>query len=954
ISDADFGNIQILDPKSSDLRIKAQRGFPEWWIDFWNSVSRGQGACGTALERGERIIVEDIEQSPIFVGTPALEIQLKAGVRAVQATPLISRSGRPLGMFSTHYTQPHRPDDRALRLLDLLARQAADIIERSQAEATLQTNLQRFYAILSSMYAGILLVTDEGQIEYANQAFCSMFDLKDSPSDLIGLTSDQMIGLIKNIYWHPEEATARIMELVHLGQPVKGEEVAIKGERTYLRDFVPLYVGGRSYGRLWHHLDITERKRSEESLREVKEYLENLINHANAPIIVWDSSFRITRFNNAFEKLTGLKASEVLGSYLEILFPDGSKKDSMNLIQSTLAGERWEAVEIPILRADGSTRIVLWNSANILSQDGTNVVATIAQGQDITERKRIEIELEQMVLERTAELSLAKEELEITNEALKVEIEDHKQLELDLLKARDKAQDAARTKSTFMANMSHEIRTPMNSVIGMTSLLLDEDLNPEQKDYVETIRTGGEALLTIINDILDFSKLEQDKTELEYQPFNLRSTIEEAIDLIAAKAAEKKLNLAYTVDKATPCSIIGDPTRLRQILAILLDNAVKFTEKGEILLSVSSDHSDSQYEIHFAVKDTGIGIDSAKIDKLFESFSQLDDSIATKYGGTGLGLSISKKLVELMGGKIWVEGDIGKGSTFHFTMLANAVSGKLTSVIEPKLKGKRILIVEDNKTNRRILGRQARDWGMMPTTVGSSREALKLIRGEDIFDVAIIEKDLDELDGLALAQEIRRNNKTMPLVILTFLGQGVESDLFAATLTKPIKPTQFYETLIDSLAPPLVPSMILTPEVSLASKTMRILLAEDNLSSQKVTLQMLKKLGHRSDVVANGREVLEALGRQRYDLILMDVRMPEMNGLEATRIIRQRWPDKGPTIIAVTAYGLQGDRERCLEAGMDDYISKPVQLEDLGRMLSKHIPARQSKKALFKGQKKRR
>ncbi|MDD1751691.1 MAG: response regulator [Methanotrichaceae archaeon] len=401
-----------------------------------------------------------------------------------------------------------------------------------------------------------------------------------------------------------------------------------------------------------------------------------------------------------------------------------------------------------------------------------------------------------------------------------------------------------------------------------------------------------------------------------------------------------QLNLAYIVDKITPDTIIGDPTRLRQVLTILLDNAVKFTEKGEILLSVSSDHSDSQYELRFAVKDTGIGIDPTKMDKLFESFSQLDDSISTIYGGTGLGLSISKKLVELMGGNIWAEGDIGKGSTFHFTMLANAVSSKPTSAIEPKLKGKRVLIIEDNKTNRRILGRQARDWGMMPTTAGSSHEALKLIRSEDSFDVAIIEKDLPKMDGLALAEEMRRFNKTMPLVMLTFLGQGVESDLFAATLTKPIKPAQLYETLIDTLAPPLVPSMILTPEVSLASGTMRILLAEDNLSSQKVTLLMLKKLGYRSDVVANGREVLEALGRQRYDLILMDVRMPEMNGLEATRIIRQRWPDKGPLIIAVTAYGLQGDRERCLEAGMDDYISKPVQLNNRAEMLYKYAPAR--------------
>ena len=306
-----------------------------------------------------------------------------------------------------------------------------------------------------------------------------------------------------------------------------------------------------------------------------------------------------------------------------------------------------------------------------------------------------------------------------------------------------------------------------------------------------------------------------------------------------------------------------------------------------------------------------------------------------------------------MGGKIWAESTLGKGSTFHFIIFAEALPDESKELIEPNLKGKRILIVENNKTNRRILAYQAKDWGMMPTTAASSHNVLNLVRDEGSFDIAIIENDLEEVNGAELAEKIRQYNKTMPLISLTSIGRSTESDLFAGTLTKPLKPAQIHKTLAEILSPQLVPSIARTSGAGSPSGTFRILLAEDNRSNQKVTMQMLKKLGYNSDVVSNGREVLAALERQRYGLILMDVRMPEMNGLEATRIIRQRWPDKGPLIIAVTAYGLQGDRERCMEAGMDDYLSKPVQLDDLARMLRKYSPVESSKKVPPKGRRKR-
>jgi len=694
-------------------------------------------------------------------------------------------------------------------------------------------------------------------------------------------------------------------------------------------------------------LECISRKRTEEALHETRDYLESLVDYANAPIIVWDPAFRITRFNHAFERLAGIRTAEALGEPLSVLFPESSRDESLDHIRRAMAGERWEAVEIPILKADGSIRTVLWNSANIFAGNEATIVATIATGQDITDRKNAEEELrrardelEMKVLKRTAELSQAKEEQECMNEELRVEIEEHRCAEIALREARDAAEAAAQAKSDFMANMSHEIRTPMNAVIGMTSLLLDDEtLNPEQRDFIETIRMSGDALMVIINDILDFSKMQEDKVLLEDQPFDLENCIEEALDLVAKKAAEKGLNLACTIDERVPGIIIGDPNRLRQVLSNLLSNAVKFTDRGEIKLSVSAQKLDGTHEIRFAVQDTGIGISRDQMNLLFQPFSQVDAAVTRNYGGTGLGLAISRRLVELMEGKIWTESEPGKGSTFYFTIRAETAPGEAKMHLvgdQPLLVGKHVLIVNDNRTNRRILGAYIYSWGMVPMVASTSQDALEWIRRGDTFDVAILDIDMQDMDGMTLAEEIGRCNKTLPLVILTSIGQHLPTN--HACLTKPIKLSQLHRILTNVISrqPAQKSDRSKAVDEGIQMSSLRILLAEDNATSQKVAVKMLKRLGYKADVVANGIEALQALERQPYDLVLMDLRMPEMDGLEATRITRQRWPVNGPKIIAVTAYALQGDREKCLDAGMDDYISKPIKVSELAEVLRRY------------------
>jgi PAS domain S-box-containing protein len=799
-----------------------------------------------------------------------------------------------------------------------------DITERKRNETEIRETYTRLSTLIESLQAGILVEDGFRRIQHINQEFCDMFSIPAPPEALFGADCSNAAEDSKGLFEEPERFVRGIDQLLEEQRPVTGEELSLADGRTFERDYVPIFVGDEYKGHLWQYRDVTGRKKAQETLAESEARFRTLFDQTAIGVCVADLDRRLIETNTAYQEITGYSAEELVGmSTLELTHPEDRAHDTGS--RRTFASDDSDNYrrEKRYVCKDG--RVVWANAASSLVRDEHGEPRFImGVVEDVTERKRAQAELE---------------------------------------KAKEEAEAANRAKSDFLANMSHEIRTPMNGVIGMSDLLADTDLDSEQREYVGTVRSSGETLLSLINDVLDFSKIEAEKVELENIVFDLRTSVEDTAVLLAGRAQSKGLEIASLVDYDVPTTLSGDPGRLRQVLTNLLGNAIKFTEEGEILLKAElCEETENEVLVLFEIRDTGIGLDEEQMEHLFESFVQADTSTTRRYGGTGLGLAISERLAKLMGGGIRVESEPGEGSTFYFTARFEKHSSEVSPGSRPRanLRGLKALIVDDNATNRAVLRQQITPWGMEVDDARGGAEALEKLRSaaerDEPYDIALLDMQMPQMDGLGLARSIKRERdiSAARLVLVTSMGQRGDGEEarkagIEAYLTKPVRQAQLYDILSMVMGSdeekvslqnerPLVTAHTL--KEAEAQSRARILLVEDNEVNQKVAARTLEKLGYRVDISEDGEEAVEAVSRTDYAAVVMDIQMPKMDGYEATAEIRGRESAAGDEripIIAMTANALHGDREKALEAGMDDYIAKPVRANELEEVLRRWV-----------------
>jgi PAS domain S-box-containing protein len=786
--------------------------------------------------------------------------------------------------------------------------------------------LQRLQALLDTITDHVWMIDRQGKYVLANPAFLAINQL--DKQQVLGHTTPEIFDSAMSAQF-----MAADMQMMQDKKPALREDTFTDPATglpviTELSKIPLLDAQGECIGLAGISRDITARKAAEEAVRQKESQLSALIHSIqdNIWVINRDGYYQIG--NKAFLEAHNLTQEEMTGKTPADIF--GQER-----------GSRYMA-----------------SNAAVMQGGVTEVREDVAPHPQTGEPMYLELIKTPMLNEHgecTGLVGIARD------------ITPRKQVEVALREAKDSAEAAERAKAEFLANMSHEIRTPMNAVIGMSDLLLETALTAEQREFADTIRNSSDQLLSLINDILDFSKIESGHLSLEQVPVALADCIETALDLTAKPATTKGLDLLYWIDDEVPRTVLGDATRLRQVFVNLISNAVKFTQQGEVVVTLTrrlGEHGEPL--LHASVRDTGIGIPADRLNRLFQVFSQVDASTTRHYGGTGLGLAICKRLIGLMGGRIWVESEIDAGSNFQFEIPLHAVqTGPIawSSAGDQKLNGKRVLVVDDNATNRRIIDLQTTRWGMHPVSVASGQQALDLLASGEYFDVALLDVQMPGMDGYELARLIREkhNAATLPLLVLTSQGMdGMRSRELgvAQTLSKPIKSAQLMAALsrvldrpasaqravaaagfVNSQAAPLPQVAAASNKKKLADEyPLRILLAEDNLVNQRVATLILQGLGYQIELAVNGALALamlqEAAPVKPFDLVLMDVQMPEMDGLEATRRIRSDIAaSQQPQIVAMTANAMEGDREICIDAGMDDYLSKPIKPAALAQAL---------------------
>jgi two-component system sensor histidine kinase/response regulator len=776
-----------------------------------------------------------------------------------------------------------------------------DVTERIQAEEALRKSEERYRTILENIEDGYFEVDLAGNLTFFNDSVCRITGYP--PDELMGMSNRQRMD-----HENAKKLYRAIDKVYTTGRPDKGiqyEAITKTGDRRHMESSVSLIkdAEGHAIGFRGIMRDITDRIRAEEELVRLASFPEQ----DPDPVIEVDGEGRVTYLNpvaaSRFPELqkTGLR-HPVLEDLLSVVGPL-QRGDRAAATREIAFGDSVYEQRITFIPENGLIRVF---------------------ARDITDRKEVE-------------------------EALK--------------EAKSAAEVANRAKSEFLANMSHEIRTPMNGIIGMTDLALATDLTKEQREYLDMVKLSADSLLGILNQILDISKIEAGRIELEELEFDLRNTLESVVEMLAVKAKEAGLELVCHIKPDVPGALVGDPGRLRQVIVNLAGNALKFTQQGEVVIRVETEkEEDSSVRLHFTVSDRGIGIPQDKINSIFDSFIQVDSSTTRKYGGTGLGLAISKQLVELMDGSIWVESELGKGSTFHFIARFGLGHGDARDTLhlgELDLSGVPVLIVDDSAANRLVFQEMTLNWGLVPSVAANGKEAL--FKMEEAFEsgrpykLLLLDFQMPEMDGFEVAKRVKAApyGVDIEIVLLTSLGQRGDASHckklgISGYLVKPIKHSELLDAITIALGhtrdekTPVITSYTIQE----ARRRLRILLAEDNLVNQKLAVRLLEKRGHRVVVASNGREAVEKFEGDNFDLILMDVQMPEMDGFEATQTIREKETGEGGhmPIVAMTAHAAKGDRERCLQAGMDDYVAKPIKTEELFTVIEKLADGPQCKR----------